>query len=108
MRNIYLNTVCLFITLTMTAVTIQSCINQSSNNKQSESDKKAFEFKGKLSDYGFFEGKLTELQPTSGITKYELSTPLFTDYAIKYRFIALPKGGMGRNVISNNSLLWLW
>ena len=92
MRNIYLNTVCLFLSIIMTVATIQSCKNQSANNKQADVGKKAFQFKEKLSDYGFFKDKLTELQPTAGVTKYELSTPLFTDYAVKDRFIALPKG----------------
>ncbi|MFC3855405.1 SO2930 family diheme c-type cytochrome [Chitinophaga sp. GCM10012297] len=49
-------------------------------------------FKEKLSDYGFFKGKLNELQPEARVHRYELATPLFTDYALKDRFIVLPEG----------------
>lgn len=52
----------------------------------------AFAFREKLSDYGFFTGPLKNLQPRAGILPYELGTPLFTDYAIKERFIVLPAG----------------
>ncbi|MGF6847508.1 putative repeat protein (TIGR03806 family) [Chitinophaga sp. W3I9] len=51
-----------------------------------------FQFKQKLSDYGFFTGALKTLQPRKGIVNYELATPLFTDYAVKDRFIVLPEG----------------
>lgn len=52
----------------------------------------AFSFKDKLSEYGFFTGALKELRPVAGILPYELATPLFTDYALKDRFIVLPRG----------------
>ncbi|WP_143308992.1 SO2930 family diheme c-type cytochrome [Chitinophaga vietnamensis] len=51
-----------------------------------------FEFKEKLSDYGFFTGTLKALTPRRGVENYELATPLFTDYAVKDRFIVLPAG----------------
>lgn len=50
-----------------------------------------FEFKDSLSQYGLFEGELRQLQPGGRAVKYVLSTPLFTDYAVKDRFIVLPK-----------------
>lgn len=55
---------------------------------------KPFVFKEKLSEFGFFRDKLSDLQPveTLRILPYELVTPLFTDYALKDRFIVLPKG----------------
>ena len=46
----------------------------------------------KLSMYGFFEGKLGDLNPAEGVMKYELNSPLFSDYAGKERFISLPIG----------------
>lgn len=46
----------------------------------------------KLSDYGFFKGKLSDLEPTEHVVHYDLNTPLFTDYAEKKRFIYLPEG----------------
>src|SRR5579863_5882522 len=49
-----------------------------------------FVFREKLSEYGFFVDKLSDLHPRAGILPYELVTPLFTDYAVKDRFIVLP------------------
>ena len=48
--------------------------------------------KTKLSDYGFFKGSLANLEPTARVFPYDLNTPLFTDYALKKRFIYLPEG----------------
>ena len=47
--------------------------------------------KEKLSEYGFFEGKLSDLKPKTDVLPYDLNTPLFTDYAYKTRFIWMPK-----------------
>lgn len=46
----------------------------------------------RLSQYGFFSGKLHRLQPAPGVLPYELATPLFTDYAHKARFVWMPAG----------------
>jgi uncharacterized repeat protein (TIGR03806 family) len=46
----------------------------------------------KLSDYGFFQGDISSLQPTQKVIPYELVNPLFTDYAEKDRFIYIPEG----------------
>lgn len=48
--------------------------------------------KTRLSEYGFFTGKLAELRPAERVFLYDLNTPLFTDYALKKRFIYLPEG----------------
>jgi len=48
--------------------------------------------KTKLSDYGFFEGALEDLKPASRVIKYDINSPLFSDYAHKKRFIYLPPG----------------
>ncbi|MEQ6120685.1 SO2930 family diheme c-type cytochrome [Reichenbachiella sp. MALMAid0571] len=45
-----------------------------------------------LSEYKFFEGKLSELIPAKNVIPYDLNTPLFSDYALKKRFIYIPKG----------------
>jgi uncharacterized repeat protein (TIGR03806 family) len=45
-----------------------------------------------LSSYGFFQGALAALQPTAGVIPYAPSTPLFSDYAFKDRFLYLPPG----------------
>lgn len=46
----------------------------------------------KLSEYGFFVGKLADLLPADGVVPYDLNTPLFSDYAYKARFVKLPDG----------------
>lgn len=69
----------------------QSCKSKSDQTQVKMADKE-FQFKEKLSDYGFFKDKITDLIPVPGIVKYALNTPLFTDYAVKDRFIVLPKG----------------
>lgn len=48
----------------------------------------------KLSMYGFFSGKIGDLIPSENVMKYELNSPLFSDYAGKERFISLPMGKM--------------
>ncbi len=45
-----------------------------------------------LSDYGFFTGNIKMLQPAGDVMAYDLATPLFSDYAIKDRFIRIPAG----------------
>ena len=76
----------LFITL-LSIVSEQGC-----KNKPAQAGKEDFQFKEKLSEYGFFKSKLSALDPAGGVLSYELNTPLFTDYALKNRFIVLPKG----------------
>jgi uncharacterized repeat protein (TIGR03806 family) len=46
----------------------------------------------KLSEYGFFQGALADLQPAQGVFPYEVNAPLFSDYAEKARFVYLPEG----------------
>ncbi|MEQ1734767.1 MAG: SO2930 family diheme c-type cytochrome [Bacteroidia bacterium] len=48
--------------------------------------------KEKLSEYGFFVGKLNDLKPAEGVLPYSLTTPLFSDYTQKSRFVIIPKG----------------
>jgi len=50
----------------------------------------AFAPKAKLSDYGFFKGKIADLSPALNVFPYEVNAPLFSDYAEKARFIYLP------------------
>lgn len=46
----------------------------------------------RLSEYQFFVGKLSSLDPNIGVLPYDLITPLFSDYAQKARFVWMPKG----------------
>jgi uncharacterized repeat protein (TIGR03806 family) len=53
----------------------------------------SFQRNEKLSDYGFFKGKLADLDPVEGVTPYSVNTALFSNYAEKLRFIKFPNGG---------------
>jgi uncharacterized repeat protein (TIGR03806 family) len=46
----------------------------------------------KLSAWGLFQGTGWTLEPNAGVIPYELNTPLFSDYAEKYRTIWMPPG----------------
>jgi len=46
----------------------------------------------KLSEYGLFAGDGTTQEPAEGVIPYDLSSPLFTDYADKFRFVKMPAG----------------
>ncbi len=45
-----------------------------------------------LSKWDLFEGYLSELNPSENVFPYEINSPLFSDYALKKRFIQLPEG----------------
>ena len=53
---------------------------------------KIVERKDKLSEYGFFVGKLSDLNPSPSVHSYSLNTPLFSNYAEKIRFVKIPDG----------------
>ncbi len=46
----------------------------------------------KLSDYHFFEGEIKNLNPSLNVIPYEPASSLFSDYALKKRFVWLPQG----------------
>ena len=48
--------------------------------------------KPRLSEYGFFKSPLNKLEPSEGVFPYEINAQLFSDYAMKQRFFALPIG----------------
>lgn len=58
----------------------------------------------KLSDYNFYEGELKNLEPVYGVLPYDLNSTLFTDYALKKRFIWMPQG-VRANYVSDSSTL---
>jgi uncharacterized repeat protein (TIGR03806 family) len=45
-----------------------------------------------LSEYRFFEGDMKNLNPAYKVIPYDLNSSLFTDYALKKRFIWMPTG----------------
>ncbi len=52
----------------------------------------------KLSAWELFRNVGAPHQPAEGVEPYELNTPLFSDYALKFRFVRLPQGTDGRIV----------
>lgn len=49
----------------------------------------------KLSEYKFFDGDMKNQIPTEGVIEYKPASSLFTDYALKKRFIWMPQGTKG-------------
>ncbi len=49
-------------------------------------------FPGRLSAWRLFTGRPAELHPNAGVVPYDLNTPLFSDYADKFRFVWMPPG----------------
>ena len=90
MKNTFIFCIAIFAIVTVGILSVQSCGNNP--NQTPTANKSEFQFKEKLSDYGFFKNNLKDLEPEPGVFHYEISTPLFTDYAVKDRFIVLPKG----------------
>ena len=45
-----------------------------------------------LSEYNFFTGDITNLNPANGVLPYDLNSPLFSDYSHKSRFVWMPDG----------------
>lgn len=56
---------------------------------------------GKLSDYNFFKMPMSDMQPVYGVLPFEPASQLFTDYAVKKRFLWMPEGGAARYVADN-------
>ncbi|MDP3488573.1 MAG: SO2930 family diheme c-type cytochrome [Phenylobacterium sp.] len=49
----------------------------------------------RLSDYGLFQDAGART-PSPRVTPYDLNTPLFSDYAVKHRYVFTPKGETAR------------
>lgn len=58
----------------------------------------------KLSDYHFFKGPLQQQSPNDRVLPYTLASTLFTDYALKQRFVWMPDGQAARYVSDHESL----
>jgi hypothetical protein len=79
---------------------VASCTPQASEEVSSASVEEALapeEADGKfpyrrLSTYGFFTGEMASLSPNDHILPYQPASSLFTDYALKSRFLSLPVG----------------
>ena len=57
-----------------------------------------------LSEYNFYEGDMSDLNPVYGVVPYTLINTLFTDYAEKQRFIWMPDG-VSASYVSDNAAL---
>jgi len=53
-------------------------------------------FPKKLSEWHLFVGASAHSQPNQGVLPYDLNTPLFSDYAGKYRFVWMPSGASAK------------
>jgi len=49
-------------------------------------------FREKLSEYGLYEGRLSDRKPSKEVEHMAIASPLFTDYAEKQRLVLLPMG----------------
>lgn len=58
----------------------------------------------KLSDYNFFDGEMVDHSPVYGVVPYSVITPLFADYAHKFRFIWMPEGAQASYTTDHNIL----
>jgi uncharacterized repeat protein (TIGR03806 family) len=58
----------------------------------------------KLSEYRFFDGAMMNQTPTENVVEYAPASSLFTDYALKKRFIWMPKG-VKAEYVSDQELL---
>lgn len=59
---------------------------------------------GQLSDYHFFKGPLREQIPNGQVLPYTLASTLFTDYALKERFVWMPEGAAAQYVADEQAL----
>ncbi|MEM9680438.1 MAG: hypothetical protein AAF901_08950 [Bacteroidota bacterium] len=57
-----------------------------------------------LSEYNFFDGALSNLDPVYGVLPYDMITPLFSDYASKKRFVWMPDG-QSASYVNDHSIL---
>ena len=49
-----------------------------------------------LADWALFQGDGSAQEPAPGVIPYDVNSPLFSDYAVKYRFLRLPPGTAAR------------
>jgi uncharacterized repeat protein (TIGR03806 family) len=75
--------------LGLLAVVLAGCRSRRPSAEQSDADG---EPPARLSAYGLFLSNGATQEPAAGVVPYDLNSPLFSDYAVKYRFIRLPPG----------------
>ena len=85
MINKYLQKISTLFLVTLLAMTTQSCT-------KSKTEAIDDDFPLKLSKIGIFIDPISDLNPSDEYNLFELSSPLFSDYAEKLRLIKLPPG----------------
>ncbi len=84
-------------TIILGGISLFACQAEKSEEKLAETKLEAeiadgeFPYK-RLSTYGFFSGEINELKPAEGVILYKPASSLFTDYALKTRFVYFPEG----------------
>ena len=73
--------------ISISVFTMNSCMQDGLSPEHNST-----QFSPRLSDYRIFQGDPSRLIPSREFKLYELSTELFTDYAIKQRLIKIPAG----------------
>lgn len=77
-------------------ITLFSCKNDSMEPVTVETNLVNFDINSvpyaRLSTYAFFTGQLKDLEPSPKVIPYEPASSLFTDYALKKRFVWMPPG----------------
>lgn len=58
----------------------------------------------KLSDYNFFKAPMSDLNPVYGVLPFQPASQLFTDYALKKRFVWMPDG-QSANYVADDKVL---
>lgn len=100
--DFYVQAICATDNVSMNSLTGTFSTNSSPVNAQ---------FLPNLSQLNLFSGALADLTLSTNVFKYDLITPLFTDYAHKLRVIALPPGqamqydGEGFPIFPNGTLI---
>lgn len=84
-NRIYLLLINLFLVATITSCNILDSWMLSEIENE-------YDFEYNLTDYELFKGDISQLIPNEGVVEFELTTPLFTDYALKQRLFKLPEG----------------
>ena len=84
-------------TIMLGCIFLFACQAEKSEEKAAETKLEAEIANGKfpyrrLSTYGFFSGEINELKPEEGVILYKPASSLFTDYALKTRFVHFPEG----------------
>jgi len=87
-ENKFMRRACLSLSILIGSITFLSCSNEAVDDLNGLNGV-PFE---KLSEYEFFKGDMADLDPASKMIGFDLTTPLFTDFAQKARFLYVPEG----------------